>query len=353
MKGKSLPVHGEKLFVAEGSAVEVDTEKCHKLALLLKSVSIPIDKEDSSLVDLSREEIGNFYLFLVAICHQTSPRGKLPLEGMVGGRQLRGWDYLSAKFEEQVRYDRTLLKPFKWLAFTGDQLSTLFQDSELGNRLSTPGKRAQLIRDLGSVMQSEGWLWLEDLYQLCSARVTTGEPNLLDTLAKFYAYRDPLKKKSLFLLSLMRNTGLWKYRDDDQLGPPVDYHEVRGHLRIGTVRVNSNDLRRKLRNSVHVDSDDDLEIRRAVYDAIMMLSESTGIRNPSQLHYMFWNVFRSCCKHESPHCETCPSDCSLPDRYVPMAIHANGHRRCPFSSVCASVNTPHRYQEHVFETDYY
>jgi hypothetical protein len=58
MKGKSLPAHGEKLF--EGSAVEVDIEKCHKLALLLKSV---------------------------------------------------------------------------WLAFTGDQLSALFQDSELGNRL--------------------------------------------------------------------------------------------------------------------------------------------------------------------------------------------------------------------------
>jgi hypothetical protein len=277
----------------------------------------------------------------------------LPLEGIVGKRRLRGWDYLSAKLEERISSDRTLLKPSRLLDLTGDELQMLYRDPETGDRLSDPEGRAQLVRDIGSVMQTEGWLWLEDLYQLTEGHVATGELNLLDGLAKFRAYRDPLKKKSLFLLALMRNTGIWKYVDDSQLGPPVDYHEVRGHLRIGTVRINSNSLRKKLRGRIPVTAEDDLEIRGAVYDSIMMLSELTDLRNPSRLHYMFWNVFRSCCKHESPHCRTCPSDCSLPTRYVPMAIHPAGHRRCPFSSVCASVNVSQRYQEHAFETDYY
>lgn len=359
MEENRSPIHDEVLLVTKqlqhgkGSAVEVNTEKCHRLALLLKSMSIPIDREDSSLPDLSRAEIGNFYLFIVAICHQTSPRGKLPLEGMVGGHRLRGWDYLSSKFEEEARTERMLLRPSRWATLTGDELSALLRDSELGNRLSDPEGRAELIRNLGSVMRVERWLWFEDLYQLCRGRAATGKPNLLDTLAKLHAYRDPLQKKSLFLLSLMRNAGLWEYPDDDQLGPPVDYHEVRGHLRIGTVMVNDSNLRRKLRNSIPVTGDDDLEIRSAVYNAIMMLSELTCLRNPSQLHYMFWNVFRSCCKHESPHCKACPTDCSLPSRYVPMAIQPTGYRQCPFSSVCASVNTARRYQEHIFETDYY
>ena len=57
--------------------------------------------------------------------------------------------------------------------------------------------------------------------------------NLLNTLGNFSAYRDPVRKKSLFFLSLLRNSGLASFSDDGNLGPPVDYHEVRGHLRIG------------------------------------------------------------------------------------------------------------------------
>ena len=347
---KALLRNAEKRI---GSSVEVDTGKCHKLALLLSSISIPIDKEDSDLPDFSQEEMGNFYLLLVAVCHQTSPPGRLPLEGTVAGQRLRGWDYLSARLEKEAYSERALLKPIRWTSLTGEELSSLLQDSELGNRLLNPEGRAWLIRNLGSVMQAEGWSWFEEIYELCEHRVATGKQNLLDTLAKFNAYRDPIKKKSLFLLSIMRNAGLWSYPDDSELGPPVDYHEVRGHLRVGTVKVNSEDLDRKLRNRKQVTAEEDLEIRGAVYDAIMMLSELTELRNPSQLHYMFWNVFRSCCTRGAPHCKICRSDCPLPTRYVPMAIHQDGHRQCPFSLVCDSVDISQRYQEHVFETDYY
>jgi len=71
-------------------SVVVRLAVCQKLADWLSARQIPEDREDSSLQGLSREEIGNFYLLLVAICHQTSPRNKPPLEGTVHSKRLRG-----------------------------------------------------------------------------------------------------------------------------------------------------------------------------------------------------------------------------------------------------------------------
>jgi hypothetical protein len=133
----------------------------------------------------------------------------------------------------------------------------------------------------------------------------------------------------------------------------VDYHEVRGHLRLGTVRVKRLELEEKLRQGVEVSADEDVAVRQAVYDAIMLISRESGLGNPSQLHYLFWNVFRTVCRRRSPQCLHIPEKTKLPERYVPLTVHPDGGRRCPFSSVCGSAETRRRYVEHVFETDLY
>jgi len=330
--------------------IQVDVAACQRLARLLTSQTIPKDEEDSTLPNLSRDEAGNFYLILVAICHQTSPRGRPPLEGTVGGVHRRGWDYLTAKLEAAACTDRALLKPSRWARMNVGEFVGIFRDAHLGDRLSEPDRRTALVQNLGLVMVEHHWRWFEDLYGLSGGRVATGQPNLFELLAKFAAYRDPVRKKSSFLLALMRNSGLWSYVDDAELGPPVDYHEVRGHLRIGTVTVNDPSLQQKLLNGEPVTAEEDVEIRGAVYDAIMLLSELTGLRNPSQLHYLFWNVFRTHCRRDDPLCfQEAPR---LPKRYQHLALFGE-EKRCPFSGVCASASANERYFEHVFETDYY
>lgn len=333
--------------------VDVNFEACRSLASLLCASDVPPDREDSSLPDLTPVQVGNYYLFLVSICHQTSPRGKPPLEGVIDGVRLRGWDYLTAKFERAVSSDDALLSPTRWASMTQADLVALFRDPTYGERLSDPTGRAKLVRNLGAIMGSRGWSLFQDLYDLCGGRVATESPNLLELLGGFRAYDDPVFKKSFFLLSVMKNTGLWTYPDDDRLGPPVDYHEVRGHLRIGTVVVRDEFLRQKLLDEVPVDPGEDVVIRDAVRRAIMVLSELTGFRNPSKLHYLFWNVFRACCRHDETHCLACPPGCSLPVRYIPLALHARGPRRCPFSEVCSSAGKTNKLFEHVFDTDYY
>jgi len=333
--------------------VHVDEAACERAANVLRSSAVPDDREDSPLTDLSSEEIGNFYLFTVAICHQTSPVGQAPLQGEVSGVLKRGWDYLTARFEAVVHDDLKLLTPYRWRMLRGSEIATIFRDRRFGDLLTNPEGRADLIRDLGDRMVANDWEFADDLFAASGGRVGSGQPNLLELLQQFRAYRDPVRKKSLFFLALMRNHGLWKYPDEDRLGAPADYHEVRGHLRLGTVKVDDSRLAAKLYNQEAVSEEEDLAIRTAVSDAIALVAEKGLLRSPSQAHYLFWNVFRSCCLREEPHCIECPPTCSLPERYVKLAIQANPVRRCLFGGVCESAHRKPRFYEHVFETDYY
>src|SRR5437879_5389150 len=126
--------------------VVVDVSACRRLASFLSSYTIPPAREDSSLADLRPESVGNFYLLLVAICHQTSAHGKPALEGIVAGRHLRGWDYLSGKLEAAVRVDTQLLSPVSWEHVEPTDISGLFRDEVFGERLIDPAGRAALVR---------------------------------------------------------------------------------------------------------------------------------------------------------------------------------------------------------------
>jgi hypothetical protein len=334
------------------SPVSVDASACARLAKLIASREVPPDGEDNGRPGLPRDAIGNFYLLLVAVCHQTSPVGLPQLEGMVNSHHRRGWDYLAGRLELQCLHDLDLLTVERWSKMTGEQFADLMRDPQYGDRITDPTGRAAIIRDLGETMLERQWRHADDLFELAHGRISVGAPNLLGLLSRSQAYRDPVRKKSYFFLALMRNAGLWRYADPENLGAPVDYHEVRGHLRLGTVRVTPM-LRDKLMSRTLVTEQEDIAIRMAVHDAIMKVSEMSGVRDPSRLHYLFWNVFRSCCTRLNPHCDSCPPTCPLPARYVPLAIHADGRRRCAFSGVCESRGREPKLIEQHCDTDFY
>ena len=151
----------------------------------------------------------------------------------------------------------------------------------------------------------------------------------------------------------MANNGLWKYVDQDHLGPPVDYHEVRGHLRLGTVIVHDKQLRKKILHNQPVDLAEDVAIRNAVYNAILNIAGFPEMPTPMALHYLFWNIFRNVCRRENPYCRKCPGDIDLPSRYLHLLQIGGQARQCPFLSVCPSADIKDRYVEHRFETEWY
>jgi len=333
--------------------VAIDVVTCRRLGALLKSQPVPEEREEQSLEGFTTKQVGNFYLVLVGICHQTSPLNGQVLEGNIGERKLRGWDYLSAKLEAQARQNPQFLSPKSWSQISESDVRRIFRGQHVGGRLTDPAGRAQLIRDLGRKMHSHSWEYADQIYQNCDGRILTGSPNLINVLSSFKAYSDPVKKKSFFFLSLMQNRGVWTYTDPTNLAAPVDYHEVRGHLRLGSVRINDVELRAKLMAGSEVTPEDDILIRQAVQEALGRISDYSGLCNPSRAHYAFWNIFRSCCTRENPHCKACPSNCTLPERYVPLTLFPDGTRRCAFSDVCASANIKQKFQESRVKTNYY
>lgn len=332
----------------------VDHAACERVARLLKErFHTPPDAEDSRLAGFSVEEISNFYLLVVAVCHQTSPQNRPPLEGVVQGQRRRGWDYLSARFEQAFRDDRSLLSPERWTRMKTEEFAGLLADGLGGGAISDPAHRVDLIRDLGTVIATAKWRSAHDVFRAAEGRVAIGQPNLLDLLSRFAAYRDPIRKKAFLLLSILRNQGVWSYVDERHVGPPIDYHEIRGHLRIGTVRIDDPKLSAKLLQQLPATRDEDLAIRAAVFDAVMFIYREANLKTPSQLHYLFWNFFRSCCTRDDPHCTACPSSCSLPARYVAATAFVGPKRRCAFAELCMSAGRLPKYYEHVFRTDDY
>lgn len=162
--------------------------------------------------------------------------------------------------------------PDVWANETESSLIDTFTDPVRGFRLTDPAGRAALIRDLGIRLLDRGVESIQALYESCGGRIATGHPNLLEGLREFEAYSDPVDKKAIFFLSLMRNSGIWKFIDDAALEAPVDYHEVRGHLRIGTVRVVDHALAEKIRSGSKVQSREHVAIRLATREAIRSIS---------------------------------------------------------------------------------
>jgi hypothetical protein len=334
------------------AAVTVNPKVCRELAELLKSLPIPADREDRSLTWCSPREVGNFYLLLVAISHQTSPRDRPPLEGDVGERHLCGWDYLSAKIEAAALEDVRILHPDFWVQMTAESVRDLFRDELLGERLSDPLGRALLVQNLGEQMLRNSWDWADQVHASARGCIATGSPNLLGLLAEFRAYQDPVHKKSFFFLALMQNSGMWIYADPEKLGAPIDYHEVRGHLRLGTVEIHEPQLQKRLSKGEPVSEQEDVAIRSAVHEAIVRISEMRGGVNPVELHYLFWNIFRSICKRTAPLCHLAQGS-ALPLRYTPWLRIEGEDEQCPFACICPSVDLDVRYVEHQFQTNWY
>ncbi len=332
----------------------VDETRCQRVADILRRIEIPASEEDEPLGGLTSEDLPNFYLAVVAICHQTSPIGGMQLRGrLASGTELFGWDYLRSRWAEQVADDPTLNTPERWERLSGEDVDHLFADRSGKQTLNDPVGRALLLRDIGEHFRRTGLTQASDLLRLGESKLESESPSgMYSLLSAMRAYRDPVRKKSSFFLELMRNQCGWKYVDLKNLGAPVDYHEVRGHLRLGTVTVEDRMLLDAIQRKAEVTPEQDIAIRMAVYKAIQRISQALPKSDPATLHYLFWNLFRRCCARVNQHCDSCGSLCGLPVRYrnAFAPIRSDG---CVFRQVCANAGAGDQIVEHMHSTDYY
>ena len=192
---------------------------------------------------------------------------------------------------------------------------------------------------MGHCLSEYGCEFIDELFKRSGQRLE-GESGFLHVLKTFRAYSDPVKKKSLFFLSIVKEECGWEIKDERNLFSPVDYHELRGHLRIGTLIINDAELSFKVQQGLAISEQDDIELRAEAQKANQRIAEESGL-DSSRVHYLFWNVFRNCCPRESTktHCADCGEACKLPAQYKEMPTY---EKRCIFSKICHSANRPRK-----------
>jgi hypothetical protein len=328
--------------------VAPDLVRCRLVAGFLRTLSLPKRLVRQELFCRDRRLIGNFNALLVAICHQTQGTS-----GEVGGRWRRGWDYLEASLDRQCRSDPQFLQVERWRTLSTEELSEALASQPVKPPLADIDARAELIRDLAATMLDAGYASLEELCGDMGGRCR-GERSIISFLKTTQAYSDPNEKKARLLIGLLRDAHGWEFEDAHELGAPVDYHEIRGHLRIGTVIIADSELNARI-GTGNVTGDEDNLVRAAIGDAISAIAADLPNHDALQVHYILWNFFRAICRREVPAC------CSggtisineLDPAYMESLAWPKTDNLCGFSSFCSSFSTRQFPTEYKYTGSYY
>jgi len=315
--------------------IRINDDKISAIVSALSGVTLPKPAESTHMqfpICDDKCKLANAYLGIVAICHQTSPIGERPLEGMINGTRATGWDYLRGKFLLQASEVKKWTSFKFWQKLTPDVLAELFKDETYGRTLNRINERTYLLNDLGNKLSIDGYETIQTVFTAKGNRIGS-ENGLITCLSGFSAYSDPVRKKSHFFLSLAQSECSWEFKDKNNLFSPVDYHELRGHLRIGTVRFDDEDLARKIQDRTPLSDEEDTPLRKKVQEANEMISKEMHI-SASTLHYFLWNFFRTCCKRGNTNCE----DCGLGGMPSPYSHLFSDRKECTFRGLCDSAD---------------
>lgn len=333
--------------------IATDGSQVSNLVHIIKVSKLPTKEEARSHPVACRENalrLANTYFAIVSICHQTSPLGEKGLEGLVNNVRMGGWDYLEKKFLARALENPKWSSPDHWKTVTPRELSEMYDDPTYGKTLNRVNERTFLLNNLGHKLIKSGCDNIQEAFDRCGG-IVGGDSGFLTFLKRFEAYKDPLMKKSQLFLAIMERELGWVIQDPENLLSPVDYHEMRGHLRIGTIRLCDEGLASKVRKGLTLNEEEDFEIRSKIQEVNSSISEQTG-KSVSVIHSLFWNVFRSCCPRESSetHCSECGQSCGLANQYKEMNTYET---RCLFSPFCYSAGKENKVIEPPYAGHYY
>ena len=334
-------------------SVEVDEEKCREIAEILGRVQLRTDpfirKPRGS--DEKRRE-AEYWFYMIAICHATRT-----LEGFLDGKWLRGNDYLLLAARRRLDADPSFFDAERMARITGRDLRAAISDdgSPIHSKLDRVQERVDLLHDCAEVLLRDFAGDVMKIYALSGGYVAPVRgKGLLDLLARFKAYSDPVRKKSFLLLMFLDEAGVWKVRDPEKLSLAIDYHLMRIALRSGAIRILDPRLAAKVKERKPVTEKEDEVVREAAKSAYRFMSHKPGL-NVFSLDSLLWNIGRTCCFYEhDPICgaQRCwkQGKCTLLQR---TSYKCSG--RCPLDGIClGSRDQEHRqYWETNIYTSYY
>jgi sugar/nucleoside kinase (ribokinase family) len=299
---------------AEDPRVRVDAERVDRLARLLAGLPEvrPFDFVGEDFPQVGDPRALDFFfaatLQQFGFWHLEEGRYSRPLVASLGGRSLKGSDYLWAVYRRWLRDDPEGLTPagqgrLEERDFRGRCISDAGDDPMPASDL-----RLREARAFGQDMAALGWTPADVVANArASARPLRAFLGRLDHVGGYK--EDPLRKKSALLAMILRERPeRWlPIEGDDELPPIVDYHVQRACLRLGLVRVEDEALRRRLEARRGVSADEERAVRRAAHRAVAELQRRSG-RTMAACDRFLFEMRTRCPEMTDPECARCLAD---------------------------------------------
>lgn len=239
-----------------------------------------------------------------------------PMIASLGGRRLKGSDYLWAAYLRWVEDDGRGLAPSAQASLDSTVFAERLRSDACEQPLPAPELHLESARAYGRDMTALGWT----PRALVDGANPAASPLrwLLSRLDHVAGYKeDPLRKKSALLAAILRERPERFLRSDADadLPPIVDYHVQRSCLRLGLVVVEDAMLEKRLRSRQVLVAEDEQAVRRAAFRAMQALTDSSGLSMAACDAFLF-EMRHRCPEMTEPDCARCPVDAVCAHRRV-------------------------------------
>lgn len=240
--------------------------------------------------------------------HEHAGRYDEPMIASLGGRALKGSDYLWAACLRWAREAPEELTPAGQAALDDADFDRRLRDDDGHNPLPAGALHPACARAYGRDMLGLG-LTPASLLEEANA----AERPLARFLARLDAvggYReDPWRKKSALLAAILsqRPERFLRPGETEDVPPIVDYHCQRSCLRLGVVSVPDETLAAKLEKREVVSAEEEEAVRAACYEAVGEIRRLSG-RSMGDVDWFFFQNRTRCPEMTEPDCAACPAD---------------------------------------------
>lgn len=330
--------------------VSVNTDQCKKVGKTLKQLNIRPEfyKRDFLNIDADRETQIRIYFLSVAICHQTHHLFHKELN-------LWGWEYMEYAFLQMLKEKHPLLNPgYLGICLESDIKNYLqevfsFDGKKENCSLDSLDERVGMLLEICKYVRENYKGNISAMIDSTKGKLVNFGTGLYEILSRFNAFSDSQKKKITFFLKLVKDAGLIRIKDPENIIPIMDYHMQRVLLRMGCVLVTDIELQQSLINRQVLPGDS--EIREACIESIKIISKTSG-HDILKMNDFFWPLGRSCCNETT----LCADNKCLkqPCTFFSM-IDIPSHENCIFENDCLGNKDENfrKLWEPTVETHYY
>ena len=246
--------------------------------------------------------------------HERDGRYDAPMIATLGGRSLKGSDYLWAAFRRWASEAPDELAPADQAVLADADFNYRLRDENGVNPLPAGPLHPAYARAYGRDMLALGLTPAS----LLAAADATERPlaRFLRRLDRVGGYKeDPWRKKSALLAAILsqRPERFLRFGEGEDVPPIVDYHCQRSCLRLGVVTVVEEALAASLANREVVERNEEEAVRAACYEAVEEIRRLSG-RSMGAVDWFFFQNRTRCPEMSEPDCPACPADAACAHR---------------------------------------